>query len=372
MSVQPRFHALDELRALAIFSMCLAHFAPGLVGEVAALRPLGDAIGVIGRLSTVAFVVVFGLVLGFVQFPKALGGQHEEVSRWFLGRAKVVGACALLTSLPTYMKLAAAGQTDPMAWLFGSYSVLNFYVFAMLSAPLWLWVLRRDTFRRAAWLSVVHWLAGFWLLQVWAQDTTGTPLEFVRMHLVSGGYAYFPLAAATLLAIPVGLWMREQLTAGHGQRVALTLLSAGCIIALAGYVLGLASGEMTVGAIASGAVKGPARLWYWALFGGSTLILLGLIAFAHQGIGGLHRLTWPAGLFGQAALGIYTTHAWVLPILDSLDQVALTEGMLRAGLAFSIFATFVGLAMLYYVRKNGRRTGRNASAVRVPLQLATA
>ena len=43
-----RLVALDELRALAVFSMCIAHFAPGMIERFGWLQPYSDAIGIVG------------------------------------------------------------------------------------------------------------------------------------------------------------------------------------------------------------------------------------------------------------------------------------------------------------------------------------
>ena len=350
-----RFVALDELRALAVFSMCIAHFAPGMVERFSWLQPYGDGIGIVGRLSTVAFVVCFGLTLGFIQFPRYLAGRATQVHQWLLGRSKLLTLCILIASGPGYLALASNGVDDGLStWLWQTYGVLNFYVLAMLSGPLWFWMLRRDTAMRAVLLSAIHWMAYALLIEKWPQHDDAPFLEFARLNLASGGYAYLPLAAVSLLAIPVGIWSRQRCDVGDVAKIVSTCTWAGSLLAAGGYGLGLMT-DMSAHAIAEGSVKGPARLWYWALFSGATVLLFAVLAKAHLARPRLQERTRYVALFGQSALGVFTLHAWVLPIVGWSDRWVVTTGAARAALALIVFMSFCGAAMLWYERKNRRR-----------------
>lgn len=69
-------------------------------------------------MSTAAFAVCFGLALGFIQFPRYLGGQATQADQWLLGRSKLLTLCVLVVSGPGYMALATNGVDDKLAtWL---------------------------------------------------------------------------------------------------------------------------------------------------------------------------------------------------------------------------------------------------------------
>ena len=141
-------------------------------------------------MSTVAFVVCFGLTLGFIQFPRYLAGRATQVHQWLPGRSKLLSLCVLVVSGPGYMALATNGVDDGLAtWLWQTYGVLNFYVLAMLSGPLWFWMLRRDTAMRAVLLSALHWMAYALLIEKWPQRDDAPFIEFARLNFASGGYA---------------------------------------------------------------------------------------------------------------------------------------------------------------------------------------
>lgn len=355
-----RLVALDQLRALAVLSMCVAHFAPGLVERFQVLQPFAEAIGIVGRLSTVAFVVCFGLTLGFVQFPKYAAGKVEQVNAWLLGRAKLLAVCVLFVSLPGYIELATNRVDDAATTgLWHTYGVLNVYVLALLSAPLWFWILQRDTAVRAAMLSALHWMGFAVLIQNWPPADASPVLEFLRLNFVSGGYAYLPLATVSLLAIPLGISIRERAAANHIGVAIRGCALGGAALAAFGFGLGLLT-DMSAHGIADGSVKGPVRLWYWALFSGIAVLLLAALAALRHARPAPHRGTRYVALFGQSALGVYTLHAWVLPILSWIDQIVVVEGAARAALAGLIFASFCGLAMRWYARKSNTRRPRSA------------
>lgn len=361
-----RFMALDELRALAVMSMCIAHFAPGVVVRVPKLQSLGEPLALIGRFSTVAFVISFGLTLGFIQFPRWIAGKQQRVVDWLLRRAWLLAICAGLISVPAYIVLWLNGKPDSLAtWAFASYNVLNYYVLAMISAPLWLRMLQRDTAVRSVLLAALHWMAFALLIGHWHFDADHPWLEFIRLQLISGGYAYLPLAATSLLAIPLGRWLQQCVADGTSLAAARRFVALGVVVASLGFVLGL-MGDMSAAAIANGSVKGPARLWYWMLFGGTTLVCVGCLVTLHVLIPNLARATWPLALFGQAALGVYTTRGWVLPIVGALDHVVVIEGKSRAVLALAIFASFCALSMWHYARKNANRRNKVSESTLLP------
>lgn len=350
-----RFVALDQLRAVAVLSMISAHFAPGVLERIRALAPYADAIGVVGRLSTVAFVVCFGLTLGFIQLPRFAQGKGATVKAWLFGRARLLFVCVLVVTGPAYLDLAFNGIDDPFqTWLWRTHGVLNFYVLAMLSAVLWLLFLQRDTARRAVLLAAGFWLAYLVIREAWPDPRIWTSANFVRLHIAGGAYAYLPLAAVSVLAIMLGAWIRRQVMTGNIDLIARCCVMWGGVLVAFGFLLGKAT-DMTLHGIADGSLKGPPRLWYWALFSGATLIFFSLLTALHARLPWLRARTGLVSLFGQAALGIFTMHAWVLPALAAVDYFIVIEGVKRVLLALAIFVLFCGLAMGWYARKNRRR-----------------
>ena len=141
------------------------------------------------------------------------------------------------------------------------------------------------------------------------------------------------------------------------------LLPLALLLSLAGWLLGVATGEFSLHNIVLGAIKAPPRVWYWLFFGGAALLLLiGFILLGLKLGAREKKLTYPIALFGQASLPIYTAHTFVLPLLNWLDRLVVVEGVARIVLPFSVFAIYCAVVMDYYHRKALRSQGKASAA----------
>jgi uncharacterized membrane protein len=338
----PRLAAIDQLRAIAVLMMMLAHFGPGALERIPALAPHMAEILFISKLATVSFILTFGLTLGYVHYERFHSDRARTVTR-LRKRFLLVLACAILTFTPNYAALIAGGETDPIKWMFASYSVLNFYVLAFALSVAWLLVLGSNPVRNAAILGIALWFSGWALLQVWP-STGQTTLEYVRVNLVSGPYALLQLGGAATLAIAVGVLLRRSDT----NRFALWLIPFGLALTLAGLALGTALDELSLQAVVSGEAKAPPRLWYWLLFSGMTVALFSALLLVERNIPISRTLLYPLSLFGQAALPIYALHVLVLPGLYLLDRTFELTGTMRIVAPFVALAIGIAIIMVYY------------------------
>jgi Heparan-alpha-glucosaminide N-acetyltransferase, catalytic len=343
-----RLNSIDQLRALAIISMMIAHFGPGVLDRFPALAPFADPILFCGRFATVTFILVFGITVGFVYHDRFHSGERERIRFRLLARAALVLLFAVIISIPGYLALWSQGSGDPLRWLLATYSVLSFYVLALVSAPVWLMMLGRNPLRNALLLGISYWLLSAALLATWSGGDALTVREFVRFVLISGPFAYIQLAGCALMAVPVGLYLRRALDDGTLPRYLVMLLSVGVGLTAVGYFIGRWTDEFDFHAIVLGTVKAPPRTWYWMFFGGPALLaLLGLVAL-ETSVRRARQWLYPLSLFGQGALPIYTAHAYVLPLLALLDQVIVLKGAARFVVPLAAFGLFCGMVMFYY------------------------
>ena len=204
-----RFLGLDQARALAILAMMVAHFAPGVFKQVPRLGPVETPVLWFGRTATPAFVVVFGVTIGFVFLPRYLKGDVEKTRQRLWRRTWLIVLCALI-SVPHFINMAAhrPGPGEPEAtvwdWVFGTYTVLFFYAIALALLPAWLsWLTRWTTPKRAR-RRRRTWAGSVIGYHAWPGETLSAR-EFVRMVLISGPFSYLPMMGTALLAIPLGL-----------------------------------------------------------------------------------------------------------------------------------------------------------------------
>lgn len=342
-----RLGSIDETRAMAIISMMIMHFGPGVFDRVPALAGLAEPVLFLGRFATTTFVLVFGLTVGFVHYERYQGPRRAEVLAALYARARLLFLCAFIICVPNHINLLLAGERQLSPWLFNTYSILNYYALALLSVPLWLRWLGKTPLRNALLVGGAHWALGAALLTVWPLDPALGVQEYLRLHLISGPYAYLQLSGSAIMVIPVGIALRRALREQRIEALLLRLLPLALLLTLAGWLIGRWYGEFSLAAIVAGTVKTPPRLWYWLFFAGPAL--LALSAFTVLGLRGgelVRQLLYPLALFGQASLPIYTAHTFVLPSLNWLDHWIVVEGLGRILLPFVLFGLYC-LAMMW-------------------------
>ena len=349
-----RLTFIDETRALAIISMIIAHFGPGVFQRLPSLQFLAEPVLFIGRFATTTFIVVFGITLGFVYFDRFQKGDRQRITSGLFKRARLLALCSIIICVPNYINLALAGDWNFFHWMFNTYSILNYYTLALISVPLWLRVCGKSPTASCLVLGSLHWLIGGWVLSIWPLDPSLGLVEYIRMHVASGPYGYLQMSGTAILAIPVGRAIRAAVNTEQGvQNLLWKLVPLGAAIAVSGWLLGVFYGEFSVGAIVEGTVKTPARVWYFLFFGGFALILVSSMGMIGKALGKWSFLTHPLSLFGQASLGIYTGHKFVLPSLGWMDGVGLEiEGVIRVVMPFALFGIFC-LVMMYLQHLKG-------------------
>lgn len=358
-----RLWGLDQARAVAIFAMILAHFAPGVFLRMPQLGRLEMPVLWFGRLATPAFMVIFGVTAGFVFLPRYVAGNPRDTARRLVRRAAVVFLCAIVITVPRWIAFHRKGITDPWEWTFEAYSVLLFYTFGVGLLPLWLRWLAKDTLRRGIAAGVGLWAVGTLLYHVWPgrpedqKDTAG----FLRMVLFAGPYAYCQMMGTTLVAVPAGLWLRQRLDAGDAPRALVQLYVLGMTCALAGGCWGIALGEFDPAKIISGQLRIPPRAWYFLHFGGLSLSLIPALEYATKKATILRRPGYVLALFGQTSLLLFTGSELVLPGLALLDHVGTLQGTVRVVIPFLAFAVFCGLV----ARVRHRQVTAKAAAPRL-------
>jgi hypothetical protein len=350
-----RLAAIDELRALAIMSMMIAHFGPGTLQRLPGMAPLMDAILFCGHFATVTFIIVFGITLGFVHYGRFYSGDRSRTVSRLSARTRLVLICAIIIRLPAFIELCLNGPVKFADLLFNFYSVLIFYVLGFLSAPYWLLALGRRPLRNGFLLGVGHWVIALIILSLWPQDSELSVTEYIRLLLVSGPYSYLQLAGCVLMVIPVGVYLHKALNDGTSRRFIFGLMPLGLALTAAGWAWGLWTNEFDVHAIVAGYLKTPPRLWYWMFFAGPTLLLLAGLVALELHVVAVSKLLYPLALYGMGALPIYTVHTFVLPILKLVDTATAIEGIGRIALPFAVFAVYCLVVMQYYHGKLKRR-----------------
>jgi len=352
-----RLAALDQLRALAVISMILAHFGPGVIERIPALGAYREVILFWSHFASVTFILVFGITVGFVHYERFWSADREIVLSRLRVRTALVLVCAIAIGIPNFSTQCTAGKFEFIPCLLQFYSPLDFYVLGFLSAPYWLRALGRRPIRNGIFIGGAHWLAATVVLMLWPLHVGFDAAEYIRMILVSGPFAYVQLAGCALAVMPIGIGLRRALGHGEYSMFVVALIGIGLGLTLLGWGLGHFLMEFDIHAINTGELRAPPRLWYWTFFAGPTLLLLVCLIVLERRAPVISRLLYPLSLFGMGALPIYAAHVFVRPAFDIFDVVVPIEGYGRFLLPLATFAAYCLLVMWYYHAKLHRRHG---------------
>ncbi|MBI4558705.1 MAG: OpgC domain-containing protein [Candidatus Hydrogenedentes bacterium] len=342
-----RLTCLDEVRAVAICAMMLIHFGEGFFEHVPQLAFIHPFLRWSGRFATPAFVTIFGVTAGFVYFEKLMSGQRQAVDRKLLRRVALLILCAAIIRVPHYGELVGDGNFEAMAWLFGTYSILAYYTLGVATVPVWLRIIQRRPVALCLVLGILHWVIGTIIVfHLWPQSPELNLVEFVRLYVVSGSFAYLQLSGTALLGMAIGVALRRSLKARDTERLLAGLFVAAVAMVAVGWAWGTVLGEYNTKDIIDGALKAPPRPWYFLFFAGFTVLLLATLGLAEYYLAFLQRIRYPVCLFGQASLPIFTGHVFVLPALKGLDHIVVLDGIVRVLVPFAMFGVYC-LAMMY-------------------------
>lgn len=342
----PRNTAIDEFRAIAILSMIIAHFAPGLFDRLPQLDWLRNYVMVAGRLATVAFVVVFGITIGYVYLKKFMEGDAESSINSIYRRARLVFLCVFIFAAPEYINLIVEGETNAYVYLRKTYSVLNFYALALFLLPSLLRLVKSSPWVLCPAIGVLLWLVGYGVLMLVVEPPKYSMGGYVYYLLAGGAFGVFQLLGVSLVFVPVGLFLKTKSREFNLRRLTI-FVSVGLLLVVVGASIGNRVGEMTLEGFASGRIKIPPRVWYWCFFGGASVIIFSVLMYLHEVVPGFAKFMRPVALFGMSSLAIFTSHTWVLPLVNWFDRIYVVEGMSRAIFAMALFGLFCCASVLW-------------------------
>lgn len=234
-----RFIALDRVRGLAIFCMIMAHFGPGVYERIGITSPARQALDLIGRLSTPAFVLIFGITLAIIYVPKA-GVSPAATRRGLINRSALVFLCSIVVSFASTAKVLLA-PAAPDLWFrlaLAQYNVLTFYTVAIFATGFAIKFIHRDPPRIGLVAGALLIFFGS-VLGYEAFPSQGKNLaELFRLLFVSGKYGVFVLMGCAWLMLGVGVLIRRHLENGTSFHKDVLAIGFGMVM------LGLSDGRI--------------------------------------------------------------------------------------------------------------------------------
>jgi len=282
------------------------------------------------------FAFIFGVGLGYFYYPKyeREPARTARLIRW--------GAMLLLGGifLDTAAVLAADGWngTDLTFFFTHFYSILLYYLLALLTAPLWFRLIHKSHRRYLACIGLI--IANYVIFRIcrhFLSDSTQVGIfELARIMLVAK-YAYFSLSMGVLAGIMAGFYFKSH----YADDLSLRMISAGFLSAgVGGFMFYL-----------EGATFDPlyanVDLWRWAVYIGMILIMSGVISLVLKRFEGLPGIVQSGlqiiAVLGQLIFPIYVAHELVLRGETLLGMGGMPKAVAMA-IPFGLF--FVGVSWM--------------------------
>ncbi|WP_300064338.1 AMP-binding protein [uncultured Roseobacter sp.] len=308
--------SLTLTRAMVVIAVLLSHWAPGVMNVLGLPESLFISYT---RLGTPGFAFVFGIGVGLYMLPE----MHRNAAAVYHRAdraALLVGIGAVMMGI-VYL-LYARMQGNLMNWLTVSnafYSVLLYYVIALVTARLWLPLLARLKFLVTSVLILALVLWGLWQImrEIMPASQYVSLVEILRLMLGAGGYNIFKLGTMTAVGIAVGYWITQQKDLELVRRQMLlfggfgAVFCAAAVLQIEGTIVLMQSTRMHTSLLGLG------------YYGSLCLLMLGIFLTLMpdwaQAQGGWRVLLRVALAFGGLALPIYVLHQFVIPVYKVLE-----------------------------------------------------
>ncbi|WP_337177772.1 AMP-binding protein [Paludisphaera sp.] len=348
---------INTVRGALVLLVIAVHWLPGVVARIpGASAEVIDLLNPLFRLGTPGFALVFGMGWGYFQLPlyRSNPGRFMTVAR--RNAALLLGGILLLAAANAGAALLSPGDKRPDDLVVASvYSVLVYYLFAVIASPVLLLPAARSKAAVATFLLAAMAMLGCGILAKSVVDPTrGHGLvELGRLMLVAR-YNIFVMASTTFLGAALGAAFRQAADAATFSRLPLIRLG----VAVAG--LGLIASYQTAGLSAWMTATGQ-EPWALATYMGIIMIGSGFARMIHQSPRPPAFLRKPVealSVIGILALPAFVLHGAVIPISRILRGVG-APGVLALALPLG---AFLGVMALFYTRMRRLYTVGSGSA----------
>ena len=265
--------SLNVVRGLMVVALIAGHWLPFILERLPETDTLYRLTNPFLRLGTPGFAIVYGLGLGFYQYPLFLSNRKRFDENRRLSLA-IVGAGVLLMGALDWAYRALTDAEFSAIWaseLF--FSVLLFYFFSIATLGLLfrLVALSRHTILSCLIIAAICILIEALFVRAWGTAQTAGVVDLARLMLVAK-YNIFIMTATALFGMTMGSFIRD-----HVERPDL------------GGVFALAGAAMLVGGVGLSIATGIDEMWFSSLISPPPMVLAygGLVALTFAGV---HRL----------------------------------------------------------------------------------
>ncbi|WP_226664667.1 phosphopantetheine-binding protein [Microbulbifer aggregans] len=234
--------ALNAMRGLLVLMNIAAHWVPGVIDRLPALAgQLNRYLAPVYSSGTPGFAIVFGAGIGFFMLPR-FDKNRRSVDK--LAIRNVLLLIAGMTALALVRVSNLILQDVEVSSLDVSnayYSVIFYYLFAVISIPLWLRVLRLFSAFSMTCLTVAC-VFYFCHLAIDATEITPSSNALIQpwILLLTAKYNYLEMSAGVLAGAAIGNALKHSIERGDSLA---PYAHSGALLVLLSIIISLETGE---------------------------------------------------------------------------------------------------------------------------------
>ncbi|MFG0246944.1 MAG: AMP-binding protein [Phycisphaerales bacterium JB052] len=307
--------SINIVRGLLVLILISIHFLPGVLERLPVdSEYIGSLLHPYYRLGTPGFALVFGLGVGYFYFYQ-MSNSRAHVWRRVRLSAIIVSVGIVIQAIFRFG--SALASPDPLPSPFISsmfYSVLIYYLLAVLSIPIWFKIIYN---KYSPVLFALTAAVGSYLIYLILNEAIGTtplsfgPAELARLML-EAKYNYFRMTGIVMIGVAIGLHYRYQ---ANLDRAAGQYLLAGALLTMTMLMLTYDMGSQ----LDRWLTMRDAELFAILGYTGLVLMMLGIVSWLRPMVG--RSGFWGFSLRVLAACGVlslpsYVAHGLVIPAKD--------------------------------------------------------
>ena len=335
--------AINSTRGIMVLLVIFIHWSPSFFDHLSI--DYKEIMNPLFRIGTPGFAIIFGLGVGFYTFHQFSINYSKALKNLKVALIMLSLGILMIASL-TYFNLRQSGSIYPVvlpAALF--YNVLLYYFIAVITVPLWYYVISMFNSKAMAALSVSAIMFGTALLAKELLPNSTGLTGFLRLAglMVEAKYNYFSMTGTVFLGLALGIYIRKR--ASENKKVE-GLFPVGVMVMLFGMVWSFQAGQ-----VGEWLTTTVAPIWMNVFYlGVIATVLSGALNFSNSPYKSrVPKLIFESlAIFGLLSLPLYVGHRLVIPTRDLLIGFGLPEGVtLFTCLTIFILAAFVALRNLY-------------------------
>ena len=337
--------AINAVRGFMVLFLVFIHWSPGVFERLSIdyqriTYPLF-------RIGTPGFAIIFGLGAGFFIFHQFSINRTKALKNIKIAVMMLVAGISL-TALIGYLQIVSDEPPEKIHMaveLF--YSVLLYYLLAVLSIPLWYALIRKFKYMELAALvgSAIMFSLSFLIKVILPNSAHLDGISRLGGLMLEANFSYFKMSAAVFLGIALGLYVRRLMNEGRNLT---SLLPYGLILIITG--------------ISYSYLAGQTELWFtakvlpvWMIityFGVIMVLLSAALIYRYSNVkSSMIKFVFNVlAVLGLLSLPMYIGHGVVIPIKDLLNAFGLLP-VVSISLSIAIFsaAIFFPARKLYQI-----------------------